>query len=89
MWDICIMQFIILVLNHNISLYQRSVTDALGRIQQSQQWACSTSRARKRSGSPNVFFNRLPMVRIGAVNFRGNQWLTISLRTDLSGYGFG
>ena len=27
-------------------------------------------RAGNRSGSPNVFFNRLTMVRIGAVNFR-------------------
>ena len=27
-------------------------------------------RAGNRSGSPNGFFNRLPMVRIGAVNFR-------------------
>ena len=29
------------------------------------------------------------MVRIGAVNFRGNQSLNTSLRTDLNGYGFG
>ena len=27
MWDICMMSFITLVLNHNISLNQRSVTD--------------------------------------------------------------
>ena len=28
------------------------------------------ARAGNRSGSPNGFFNRLTMVRIGAVNFR-------------------
>ena len=31
---------------------------------------CVHSRAGNRSGSPNGFFNRLTMVRIGAVNFR-------------------
>ena len=46
-------------------------------------------RAGKRSGLPNGLFNRLTMVRIGAVYFRCNQWLNISLRTDFNGYSFG
>ena len=48
-----------------------------------------TVRAGIRSGPPNDFFNRLTMVRIDVINFRGNKWLITSLWTDLNGYGFG